>query len=139
MQQISPRLSLYSLLISSKYIPRVNLIFNIIQNGVITIGHDGIAEGLKLFEVIHHLAAKECGSILQRRFIYYHRRTLSFNTLHDTLNGTLTKVIGITLHRQTINADGNLFFPLLIVSTLVGVIIISCLSKNTSPASFHRK
>lgn len=81
-----------------------------------------------LFEsikVIHYPAAKECGSVLQRRFINNHLGTLCLDTFHDTLNGTLTEVIRVGLHGEAIHAY---YTGMLTVSIVAAVFIISLLN-----------
>ena len=62
----------------------------------------------KRSQVIHHPAAKERRAILKRRLINHHRRPLRLNTLHHALNRTLTEIITVRLHSQTIHTHNTL-------------------------------
>ena len=93
------------LLISSKYIPGIYLILDIIQTGIIAVGDDGMALSLKCLQVIDYFAAKEGAAIFECRLIDNDLSALCLDTLHDTLDGRLAEVIGIGFHRQAIDTD----------------------------------
>ena len=112
------------MLIPPKQIPRIHLLFHIIQAFIIPIRNNTLTHFLKLLQVIHNSASKECTSILQRRFVDNHRSAFRLYPFHHSLDATLPEVIRMALHRQTVNTDHDFFFFCRIVFT-VGIITAS--------------
>lgn len=109
------------MLIPPKQIPRIHLLFHIIQAFIIPIRNNTLTHFLKLLQVIHNSASKECTSIFQRRFIDNHCSAFRLYPFHHSLDTALPEVIRMTLHRQTVNTDHNFFFFRHIVFT-VGIV-----------------
>ena len=82
-------------LVSSEQVPGVDLLPHIIQAGIIAVGNDGLAPGLKALQVVDHPGSKEGGAVFQGGFIDDHRGALGLDPLHDPLDGGLAEVIGI--------------------------------------------
>ena len=79
--------SLYNVvLVSAEQIARVDLLLNIVQATIVTVGNDSLTTLLELLKVVHDLAAKESRTILQSRFVNDDRCAFGFDALHDTLN-----------------------------------------------------
>ena len=73
-----------------------------------------VEEILELIQVINYFTAKESLTVLQSRLINHNRCTLGLDTLHDTLNRTLTEVVAVALHGQSVHTNHNLFLLALI-------------------------
>ena len=58
-------------------------------------------------------AAEEGIAVFQCRLIDDHSCALGLDALHNTLNRTLTEVIAVALHGQTIHTDGHWLFLVL--------------------------
>jgi len=121
--------NLFLSLVSPQNIPSINFLFHILQAFVIAIRYNSMALLFESIKAIHYPAAKECGSVLQRRFINNHLGTLCLDALHDTLNGTLTEVIRVGLHGEAIHAY---YTSMLTVSIVAAVFIISLLNQDLS-------
>ena len=78
---------------------------HIVQTSVIPVGDDGLAAALELIEVVDDEGTEEGGVVGQGGFIDDDLCAFGFDTLHDTLDGGLAKVIRVRLHGQTIDAD----------------------------------
>ena len=100
MYLLKPRNKRFQELISLEDITRIHLLLHIVQTRIIAISHNSLGFLLEFVQVIHHTASKECAAIFQRRFIYYYFGPFGFDSLHDALNGTLAKVVGIAFHRS---------------------------------------
>ena len=50
-----------------------------------------------------------CGAIFQSGFVDNHLGSLGLDTLHHTLDRTLTEVVGVAFHREAINTDDGKF------------------------------
>lgn len=68
---------------------------DIVEDGVIAVGDDGVGEAFELFEVVDHTATEEGGTILEGGFIDDNLGALGLDTLHDSLDRGLTEVIAI--------------------------------------------
>ena len=72
-------------LISHKQVARIDLIANIIQIAMVSVGDDNIAGAFETLKIADNLRAEEHGTILQRWFIYDNSRTFSLYTFHNSL------------------------------------------------------
>ena len=126
---------LYHLLISLENISGIDFLFYIIQALVIAVRNDGLTLLLELIQVINNLAAKESVAFFQGRLINNDSCALSLDALHNTLNGTLTEVVAVTLHSQTINAYNN-FFLLALIPAVICFISTSNLQNTVSDEIF---
>ena len=82
-------------LIPAEYITSVNLILDIVQYGIISVGYNGTTQVFELLKVINHKGTEEGTSIFKCGFVYNHLCALGPDTLHDTLYGTLAEIIRI--------------------------------------------
>lgn len=87
--------TLLYLLITFKYVPRINFIADIVKDCIISVGDDGLTLLFEFLQVIDDQATKESGAIFQRGFIDYDLCAFCFDSFHHTLNGALTEVVGI--------------------------------------------
>ena len=94
-------------LISPKQIAGVDLFLYIVEDGVVTVGDDGMRLGLELCEVVDDTAAKECGAIGECGLVDDDRSSLGLDAFHNSLNAALTEIVGVGLHRQTVDADNR--------------------------------
>ena len=94
-------------LIPPEYIPCINLILYIIKAGIISVGDDGIGLCLELGEVVNNKAAEEGAAVFEGWLIDDDIGALGLDTLHDTLDGGLTEVVGVGFHGEAIEADGD--------------------------------
>ena len=63
----------------------------------------------ELLDIVDNLAAKDGGTVLQRRLVDDHCGTLCFYPLHNTLDGGLTEVVAIGFHGKSVYANYNAF------------------------------
>lgn len=124
-------MSFSRILISSENVSSVNFVLYIVQAFVVAVGNDGLAQLLKLFEIIDHQTAKECGSVLERRFVDNDLCALCLDAFHHTLNAALAEIVAIALHCQAIDSDGAGFLFLCTIIILVGIVIITSLVEHT--------
>ena len=80
-------------LISPKQIAGVDLFLYIIEDGVVTVGDNGMRLGLELCEVVDDTTAKECGAIGECGLVDDDRGPLGFDPLHDPLDGGLAEIV----------------------------------------------
>ncbi len=81
------------LVIPPKYIPRIHLLFHIIQAAVVSVCYNRCALLFECFQVVDDAAAKKCTAIFQRRLIDNDRSAFGFDPFHDALDATLAKEI----------------------------------------------
>ena len=111
--------------IALKNISCVYFIIHIIQALVVAVCDDSVAHFLELIQIVDNQTAKEGIAIFQGRLIDDHSCTLCLDALHDTLNGTLTEVIAVALHGQTVHADGHRLLLLLIVFIVLVIAVVA--------------
>lgn len=92
-------------LVSPENITCINLFFHIVQAVVVAVGNDSLTLGFELCEVVDNAAAKEGSTVNESGLVDDDFCALGFDALHDALNGRLTEVVGVGLHRETIYAD----------------------------------
>ena len=105
-------------LISFENVSSINLISYIVEAGIITVGDDGLALRLELGEVVDDLRTEECRAVFKGGLVDDDLGTLGLDTFHDALDGALTEVVGVALHRETIDTDGD--------RLLAAVILVIC-------------
>ena len=94
--------------VSSKDIPRVDLLLDIVKTTVVAVCDDGLGLGFEFGEVIDDKAAEEGGAVFQRGLVDYDLSSLGFDALHHSLDGTLAEVVTVGFHREAVNTDcGN--------------------------------
>ena len=116
-------------LISSKYVSRIYFLLHVFEAFVEAVGDDGADLGLEGCEVVHHAAAEEGGAVVEGGFVDDDFRALGFHALHDALDGRLTEVVGVALHRQAVHAD-DAFASLLAVLVVARMVVPACLAQH---------
>ena len=86
----------------------IYFVLDVVEAGVVAVGDDGHALTLELGEVVDDFAAEECAAVLECRLIDNHLGSLGLDALHDALDGTLAEVVGVGLHGEAEDADGDL-------------------------------
>ena len=94
-------------LVAAEKVAGIDLVFDIIEDGVIAVGDDGIALLFELREIIDNTAAKEHRSVGKCGLVDNDNGTFGLDTFHHTLDATLTEIIGVGLHGETEHADGG--------------------------------
>ena len=94
-------------LISSEDVSCIDLFLYIVETRVISVGDDGIGLCLELGEVIDYEATEEGTAIFEGWLIDDNIGSLSLDALHDALDGGLSEVVGVGLHGQAIETDGD--------------------------------
>ena len=97
MELIYFKKNIYSItfLISSKYIPRIHLILNIVQAGVISVSYYRLTLRLECSKVVHHPAAEEGAAVFQCGFVYYYFSPFCLDTLHYALYRALAEIVTV--------------------------------------------
>ena len=80
---------------------------DVVEAGVVAICDDGLGLGFEFGEVVYNQAAEEGGAVFQRGLVDDDLGAFGFDALHHTLDGALAEVVGVTLHRQSVDADGG--------------------------------
>ena len=91
--------------VSSKNIPRINLVLHIVETGVVSVRDDGVALALELIQVVDYTAAEECAAVLYGRLIDDDLHALGLDPLHHALDAALAEVVAVRLHRQAVHTD----------------------------------
>ena len=118
-------------LVSSENVAGIDFVSYIIEDGIVTIGNDGLTLCFELVEVVDNTATEEGGIVRKGRLVDNHLSTLCLDTLHYTLYGTLAEIVGVALHRESINTDGALFLIGCIISATVAIVVIACRLEHT--------
>ena len=92
-------------LISAENISSIDLLLDVVEAGVISIGDDGVGLVLKIFEVVDNEAAKECGAVLEGGLVDDDLGALGLDALHHALDGGLAEVIGVGFHREAVDTN----------------------------------
>ena len=61
--------------------------------------------GFELLQIIRYDRIEESGAVLKSGLVNDYRNPLSFNPLHNALDGGSTEVVAVALHSQTVNAN----------------------------------
>lgn len=93
---------------------------HVIEATVVAICNDCLTCRFELSQIIYDLRTEEGGAVFQRRLIDDDLSTFGLDTFHDALDGALAKVVGVALHRETIDTDGDGFLAAVIL--VVGAI-----------------
>ena len=96
-------------LIPAEEVAGIDFVLNVVEDGVVAVGNDGLGALLEVFQVVYHTTAEEGGAILEGGFVDNNFCALGLDALHDALNGTLTEVVGVGLHGEAEDADGGWF------------------------------
>ena len=92
-------------LIAAEEVAGIDLIFHVVEDGVVAVGDDGSGLGLELGEVVDDATAEEGGAVLEGGLIDNDLRALGFDALHDALDGRLTEVVGVGFHGEAEDAN----------------------------------
>ena len=101
-----------SALVPLEQVARVHFVGDIGQIVAPTIGHNHIALGLELGQIVRDLAAEELRRI-ECGLVDHHGHALGLDTLHNTLDRARPEVVAVRLHGQTIHADDQLLLALI--------------------------
>ena len=89
-----------------------DLILHIIENLIVSVSDNHIGTILELLQVIDNQASEKRLSTLQCRLVNNHSCTFCLDPFHDSLNTTLSEVIGIALHGESVYANCDRAFLL---------------------------
>ena len=112
-------------LVAVEQVSCVYFFYDIIQTVIVSVGDDGITLLLEFLEVIYDFASEERRVIGKRWLVDDDVGAFGFDSFHDTLYRTLTEVVGVAFHSQSIDTYGDLFFMGLIIGVYFVVIIIT--------------
>ena len=93
----------------------VDLLPYVVEGRIIAVGDDGPALLLETGEVVDNEGTEECRTVRECRLVDDDLGPLCLDSLHDALDRGLAEVVGIGLHREALDTDGNLPFLLGIV------------------------
>lgn len=96
-------------LISAEEVAGVDFGLDVVEDGVVAVGNDGLGLAFEVFQVVDYTTAEEGGAVLEGGFIDDDFCALGLDALHDSLNATLTEVVGVSLHGEAEDADGGRF------------------------------
>ena len=80
-------------------IPRVDFVFDIVQDFVIAVCDDRVAACFEAVDVVDDKRAEKCGAVGKCRFVDDNCRPFCLDALHYTLNRALAEVVAVALHR----------------------------------------
>ena len=75
-----------SQLVALEDVAGIDFVLDIVEDGIVAVGDDGLGEGFELGEVVDDEAAEEGASIGQCRFVDNDLGSLGLHALHDTLD-----------------------------------------------------
>ena len=101
------RIAVSTPLIPLKQIPRVHLVRHVRELVAPAVGDDHVAAGLEGLQVVGHLGAEELRRV-QRGLVDHHGHALGLHALHGALDRARAEVVGVGLHRQTVDAHDRL-------------------------------
>lgn len=78
---------------------------DVVEDGVVAVGDDGITLGLEGGEVVDDEAAEEGGAVRKGGLIDDDLGTFGLDALHHSLDAALTEIVGVGLHRQAIDTN----------------------------------
>ena len=113
------------MLVAVEQIPCIYFFYDIIQTALVSVGDDGVTLLLEFFQVIYDLASEERRVIRKRWLVDDDVGAFCFDPFHDTLYRTLTEVVGVAFHSQSIDTYGDLFFAGFITGVCFVVAIIT--------------
>ena len=95
-------------LVSSKDVPCIDLLLDVVEATVVTVCYDGLASFLEFFEVVDNEAAEEGTAVLEGGLVDDDYCALGFDAFHDALDSTLAEVVTVAFHRQPVDTNrGN--------------------------------
>ena len=78
---------------------------DVVEDGIVAVGDDGLGLGLEGGEVVDDKAAEEGAAVWKGGLVDDDLGTFGLDALHHTLDAALTEIVGIGLHRQAIDTD----------------------------------
>ena len=96
-----------SQLVATEEVAGVDFLLDIVEDGVVTVGDDGVTPLLEGGEVVNDKTAEEGATVGKGGLIDNNLRALGLDTFHDALNTALTEVVGVGLHGQAEDTDGG--------------------------------
>lgn len=81
-------------LVATEEVAGVNFVLNIIKDGIVAVGDDGVALGLEGCKVVDHQGTEEGAAIGKSRFVDDDLGSFGLDTFHDALYGALAEVVG---------------------------------------------
>ena len=112
-------------LVPFEYISCVHLALDVVQDGVVAVGDDGVGLGLEGGEVVDDAGAEEGGAVFEDRFVDDDLGALGLDALHNALDGGLAEVVGARLHREAVDADHDLLLLRGRVGVDAGVAVVA--------------
>lgn len=113
------------MLVATENIACVNIVFNIVKAGIIAIGDNGVEHLLELVEIIDNKGAEESFAIIQGGFVDDDVGAFGLHKLHDALDRRLAEVVGIGLHGEAEEADGD-GFSVAGILFVDGIVVPAC-------------
>ena len=99
----------YKSLVAAEEVAGIDFCLDVVEDGVVAVGNDGLGLLFEFCQVIHDFTTKEGGAVLKGGFVDDDFCTLGLDALHDALNAALTEVVGVRLHGEAEDADGGWF------------------------------
>ena len=110
------------ILVTFENITSVHFLNDVVETAIVPICYDCFALRLELGEVVDDLTAEEGGTIFKGWLVNNDIGTLGLDALHDALDGALAEVVGVALHREAIDTDGDrLLAAIVLVISAVSV------------------
>ena len=94
-------------LVAAEEVAGVDLVLDVVEDGVVTVGDDGGTLSFEFGEVVDDFAAEEGGAVFERRLVDDDLGAFGLDAFHHALDGGLAEVVGVRFHRQAVNADGG--------------------------------
>ena len=99
-----------SFLVAAEDVAGVDAGADVVEEGVVTVGDDGLALFFEFRQIVYHFATEEQRAVLQRWFVNYHFCAFCLDALHYALYRTLTEVVAVGLHGQAEHSDCDFVF-----------------------------
>ena len=80
---------------------------------------------LERIKVVDDFAAEEGVTVLERWLVDDDLGTLGLDALHYALDGALAEVVGVGLHGQAVDADGDVFFERRIIGVFFVIAVVA--------------
>ena len=110
------------MLVALEDVASIDFVEDIVEGGVIAVGNDGIGLFLEGGEVVDDTGTEEGLAILEGGLVDDDIGTLRLHTLHDALDGTLAEIVGVALHGETEDTNGDLLLGTLTPVAIGGIV-----------------
>ena len=94
-------------LISAEEVAGVDFGLDVVEDGVVAVGNDGLGALLEVFQIVYHTTAEEGGAFLKGGFVDDDVGAFCLYALHYPLDAALTEVVGVGLHGEAEYTDGG--------------------------------